>query len=349
MKKIIVLGAGMVGRAMAIDLCREYEVTSADYSDESLTSLSKDYPISTLNLDFRDKSAISKAVADFDLVVGAAPGFLGFETVKTVIEAGKNIVDISFFPENLFLLDELAKSKGVTAIVDCGVAPGLGNIILGFRNARMTIENYNCYVGGLPVEREFPFEYKAPFSPIDVIEEYTRPARYVENGFEVIKPALSDSENLFFLGVGTLEAFNTDGLRSLIKTMKIPNMKEKTLRYPNHINYIKALKESGFFGNQKIQIGNTEISPIDFTTKLLFSKWKLGEGDKEFTVMRILIDGSEDGRQLKYMYNLQDRYDEKTKTSSMARTTGYTCTAAVRLVTEGKYSRKGIIPPEYLG
>ncbi len=348
MHKIVILGAGMVGRAMAIDLAKDHDVTSVDLNESALKELSA-FNIKTIKADLSDVNVVKKIVTDFDLVIGAVPGFMGYKTCKAVIEAKQNIVDISFFPEDCFELDELAKQNNVTAIVDCGVAPGMDNILLGYHNKRMKVSNFECYVGGLPQKREKPFEYKAPFSPVDVLEEYTRPARYVENGFIVTKPALSDAEYLEFEQIGTLEAFNTDGLRSLMFTMKIPNMKEKTLRYPGHIEYIKVLKESGFFGEEKININGVEVSPIDFTSKVLFKKWKLNPDEEEFTVMLVIIEGEKNGKPEKHIYNLFDKYNRETKTSSMARTTGYTATAAANLVLQGKFDRKGIIPPEYLG
>jgi lysine 6-dehydrogenase len=267
-----------------------------------------------------------------------------------VIEAGKNMVDISFFPEDPFQLDELAKKRNVTIVTDCGVAPGMGNIILGYHNRRMKIQNYECLVGGLPVVREWPYEYKAVFSPIDVIEEYIRPARYVQNSAMVIKEALSDPELIHFNGVGTLESWNSDGLRSLIKTMpNIPNMIEKTLRYPGCIEYLRVLRETGFFSYEEMEVKGVKIRPIDITAKLLFPKWKLKPGEEEFTVMRIRISGEESSKPKTYEYNLLDRTEKSTGTLSMARTTGYTCTAVVNLVLDGSYCRRGISPPEFLG
>lgn len=214
----------------------------------------------------------------------------------------------------------------------------------------MKITNYECLVGGLPAVREWPYEYKAVFSPIDVIQEYIRPARYVQNGETVIREALSDTELVHFPGVGTLESWNSDGLRSLIQTMpNIPNMIEKTLRYPGCVEYLRVLRETGFFSYDEIEVNGMKVRPVDVTAKLLFPKWKLKPGEEEFTVMRIRIAGDENGRHKKYEYNLLDRTDKKTSTLSMARTTGYTCTAAVNLVMDNKFTRKGICPPEYLG
>jgi lysine 6-dehydrogenase len=348
-KKIIVLGAGLVGKAIAIDLAKKYDVTSVDLQDEALEEV-KRKGIKTAKADFSNAEQISKLIASYDLVVGAVPGFLGFQTVKTVIEAGKNMVDISFFPEDAFLLDDLAKKHNVTVVMDCGVAPGMSNIILGYHHQKMKIQNYECLVGGLPVVREWPYEYKAVFSPIDVIEEYIRPARYVQNGAVVVKEALSDPELIHFEGVGTLESWNSDGLRSLIKTIQgVPNMIEKTLRYPGCIEYLRVLRESGFFSYEEVEVRGVKVRPIDVTAKLLFPKWKLKPGEQEFTVMRVTVEGEESGKQQKYIYTVLDRTDAVTQTLSMARTTGYTCTAAVDLVLNRDYTRKGISPPEFLG
>ncbi len=292
------------------------------------------------------KSLFKKA----DIVVNAVPGFMGFNTLKEIIKAKKNVVDIAFFPENPFELDELAKQNNVTAVVDCGVAPGMSNLLAGYINSILdNTETVLIYVGGLPVVREFPYEYKAGFSPIDVIEEYTRPARYIENGTLVIRPALSDPEFLNFDEVGTLEAFNSDGLRTLAVTLTAPNMKEKTLRYPGHIEKMRVLRESGFFSQDEIEVNGVKIKPIDFTSKLLFPMWELKEGDEEFTVMKVIVEGEKDKKKIRYTYNLLDRHDKKTNIHSMARTTGYTATTMVRLLAKGMFDQKGICPPEYIG
>jgi len=274
---------------------------------------------------------------------------MGYKTLKKVIQTGKDIVDISFMPEDFMTLDKLAKEHQVTAVVDCGIAPGMGNLILGYHNENMKVDSSTCYVGGLPQKREWPFEYKAVFSPIDVIEEYTRPARYVENGHLVTRDALSDIELIDFPGIGTLEAWNSDGLRSLLLTMKIPNMIEKTLRYPGTTQNIKVLRETGFFSTEEIVVRGIKIKPIDVTSEILFPKWQLEPGEGDFTVMKLIISGTEDGKKKTYTYNLYDTYDPATHTLSMARTTGFTCTAVADLILQGKYNQPGISPPEYVG
>ncbi len=345
--QIAILGAGMVGRAMAIDLAVKYSVTSFDVSDKSLQLLTKkNNSIKTIKTDLSDYDNYNSLLKHFDFVISAVPGFMGYKTLEAVINTKKNVVDISFFPENALELDILAKENNVTAIVDCGVAPGMSNLILGYYNERMKITGFECLVGGLPKKRVYPFEYKAPFSPIDVLEEYTRPARYVENSHIVTKPALSDAELIDFANVGTLESFNTDGLRSILFTMShIPNMKEKTLRYPGHIDLMKGLIKAGFLNNTPLSFKGQQISPLEFTSSLLFDQWKLGETEEEFTLMRIKISNAEKT----ICYDLYDEYDALTQTSSMSRTTGYTCTAAVNMLAQKLFTAKGVFPPELVG
>jgi saccharopine dehydrogenase-like NADP-dependent oxidoreductase len=275
---------------------------------------------------------------------------LGYETLRRVIDAGKNVVDISFFAEDPFKLDALAKSRGVTAVVDCGVAPGLSNAIAGHVCQQMdSVDSFLCLVGGLPAVRSWPYEYKAVFSPLDVMAEFTRPARFIEHGEPVVRPALSDIELIDFKGVGTLEAFNTDGLRSLMHTMDIPFMKEKTMRYPGHANLARIFRDSGFFDTDYLDIDGMKIRPIDVTSRLLIERWRLAENEADLTIMQVIMKGTRNGQRERRDFYMLDRFDAATGTSSMARTTGYTCAIVARQVLTGMFTRKGICPPEYLG
>jgi saccharopine dehydrogenase-like NADP-dependent oxidoreductase len=350
--RIVVLGAGMVGSTIAEDLSQEQgmSVKVVDRSQKVLEKVKAKAAVEGIQANLQDKGIISSIVADSDLVISAVPGFIGFNTLQGVIEAGKDVVDISFFSEEPFLLDELAKSQGVTAVVDCGVAPGLCNIIAGHVfNLLDQTDRYVCYVGGLPLLRQWPFEYKAVFSPLDVLEEYIRPARFVEYNEEVVRPALSEIELIDFPEVGTLEAFNTDGLRTLRKTLDIPFMREKTLRYPGHANVIRIFRESGFLSTTPIEVDGQKIKPISVTSKLLFDQWRLKEDEADFTVMQIVVEGQREEKRLRYTYYLLDRYDAETRTTSMARTTGYTCSIVARQIMSGHFKQKGICPPEFIG
>jgi len=345
LKSVVILGAGRIGSVIARDLNSEYEVLVLDIDSKRLDQLSTDYNLKTENLDFTVKSGLAEKLYRFDLVINALPGFMGFEMLKTIIESKKDVVDISFFNEDPYKLDLLARENNVTAVVDCGVAPGLCNIILGHHVQKSKVKSYKCFVGGLPFDRVKPFEYKAPFSPMDVIEEYTRPARVRINGKEIIKEALSEIEDLYFEQTGKLEAFNTDGLRTLITTTEIPNLQEKTIRYPGHAKLMLAFRETGLFGDKKITINEKEIRPIDLTRELLFKHWNLKENEKEFTIMKIEIDSKDES----WHYLLYDKTDEENRMSSMSRTTGFTCTSVARLILQGVYTKKGIIAPELIG
>ena len=346
MKKVIVLGCGRVGKAICLDLAKNQIIAVADISSKNLDSLSSNNNIETIKFDISNTKELKKVLIDFDLVVCAVPGFMGYKTLKTIIEEKKDVVDISFFPENSLELKELAKENNVTAIVDAGVAPGLSNLILGHYNSKHNVNYYACYVGGLPFEKKEPFEYKAPFSPIDVIEEYTRPARLYEESKIVTKEPLTEKELIEFKKIGALEAFNTDGLRTLLYTMShIPNMKEKTLRYPGHASKIEILKKAGFFNTQPIQTKNGETTPIDFTTEILNKDWYLKENELEFTIMKIDINSTNKNISIV----LYDEYDKTSNISSMARTTGYTATACIDLLLKNTFNEKGVFPLELIG
>ena len=131
--------------------------------------------------------------------------------------------------------------------------------------------------------------------------------------------------------------------------MNAPNMKEKTLRYPGHIEKMRMLRETGFFSQDKIEVNGVKLRPIDFTSKLLFPKWEYAEDERDITVLKVIVEGERAGQRLRYTYDMIDRYDPATRTLSMARTTGYTATMAVRLMANGICTRKGLFVPEYIG
>lgn len=351
-KKVIILGGGMIGSAIAMDLARgrEWAVTLADVRQEVVDRIAARYGVGTLRADLSDPGVIKRLVQGYDLVIGALPSVLGFQTLRTVIETGCDYVDISFMPENALDLDALAREQGVTAVVDCGVAPGVSNMMAGFAASRLApCERVEIYVGGLPVERRWPFDYKAGFAPYDVIEEYVRPSRLVEHGRLVVKEALSEPELMDFPGVGTLEAFNTDGLRSLVYTLKAPFMKEKTLRYPGHVQLMRAFRETGFFGKEPVQVGGQAVRPLDLTAKLLFPKWTFDEQERDITVMRVTVEGRSGTERLRYAWDLFDTYDEATGLRSMSRTTGFPATIMAGLLARGEFKRPGVHPPEHVG
>lgn len=351
-KRVVILGGGMIGSAMAMDLSREpgWDVTVADVREETLARLVARYGVAGVRAELGDAAAVERLVVDYDLVIGALPSAIGFQTLAAVLRAGRDYVDISFMPENALELDALARERGVTAVVDCGVAPGVSNVMVGYAAARLDrCERVEIYVGGLPAERRWPFDYKAGFAPHDVIEEYVRPARVVENGRLVVKEALSEPELMDFPGVGTLEAFNTDGLRSLARTIKAPFMKEKTLRYPGHVHLMRALRETGFFSKEPIDLGGQWVRPLDATAALLFPKWTFGEGEADLTVLRVSVTGERDGLGVRYSWDLLDAFDRATGLRSMSRTTAFPATIMAGILASRAFERPGVHAPEAVG
>jgi lysine 6-dehydrogenase len=350
--KVTVLGAGRVGTAIASDLAADgrFEVTVADASEAALEGHDRHRAVRTHRADLGHRSQLEELIGSSELVVGALPSFLGHSMLESAIACGTDCVDVSFHEEDPLLLDEAARNAGVTIVVDCGLAPGLSNLILGHCVDRLeAVERFVCHVGGLPANPQPPWMYKVPFSPCDVLAEYTRPARYRVEGRDVIEAALSGREELEFENIGRLEAFNTDGLRTLLKTVPVPDMVEKTLRYPGHAAKVELLRDSGFLSPEPISVDGVSVSPLALTSQLLFEQWRFTSGEPDVTVMRVEVEGTGKSGPERCRFDLIDRYDSDTGISSMARTTGFTCAAIARIVAQGMYRHPGVSAPEHLG
>ena len=336
----------MIGSFIAEELCNDFEVMVVDNNKSTLNQIEKrNHRISAINFDVKN-GIIEDIIANYDLAVNCLPGFMGFEMLKKIIQCKVSCVDISFMPENCLELSEFALENNCLVIPDAGVAPGLSNLIIGNIVANNKIEEIQTMVGGLPKKKNPPWNYKAPFSPIDVIEEYTRPARIRINGKTEVREALSKKQRLEVEGIGELEAFLTDGLRTLLDSKgslsEVPNLMEFTIRYPGHCDLIRKMVSDGKFSNANVK--RKKITRKEETSGELFESWKLEEGEEEFTFMLILAVPSE-GNEISYTI-----YDEFTEgATSMARTTGLTACAFSRLVLENKIKEKGVICPETLG
>ena len=356
----VVLGTGMVGSVIAADLARTrgWKVHAYDANQEALDRCqarcevhgAKASAIKTGQADLSDPDVIAELIKPADIVVGAMPGRFGLATLETVIKGKKNYCDISFMPEDPLQFSDLARKKGVTAVVDMGVAPGMCHLLSGLACKTLDdVHRIEILVAGLPRYRHWPFEYKAGFSPSDVIEEYIRPSRVVENGQVVVKEALSEPEFIDFEGLGTLEAFNTDGLRSLIDTLDVPNMVEKTMRYPGHIELMRVFRETGFFSNEEIELKDgTRVRPLDVTEHLLFPKWTFEDMEPDVTVMRVTADGIHGKVPTRLRWDLVDHLDPATGFTSMSRTTGFPAAAMARMIADGTFKTRGVIPPEHI-
>ena len=350
----------MVGSVIAADLAATsgWKVHAYDASEESLERCrsrcelhgARPSAITTKTADLSDTDVVAEIIKPADVVVGAMPGRFGLATLETVIRGKKNYCDISFMPEDFMQFHELARKKGVTAVLDMGVAPGMCHLLSGLACQTLDdVQRIEILVAGLPRHRHWPFEYKAGFSPSDVIEEYIRPSRVMENGRVVIKEALSEPELIEFEGLGTLEAFNTDGLRSLIDTLDVPNMVEKTMRYPGHIELMKIFRETGFFDSKEIELKDgTRVRPLDVTEHLLFPKWTFKDMEPDITVMRVTAEGTHGKVPTRISWNLLDHLDPATGFTSMSRCTAFPAAAITRMIADGTIKNRGVIPPEQL-
>tara|TARA_X000001036_G_scaffold13579_1_gene11580 strand:+ start:433 stop:1584 length:1152 start_codon:yes stop_codon:yes gene_type:complete len=343
---IAVIGTGMVGRLIAVELSKKYQVYAIDNNTNNLSKLDKyNNRIITKEMDIRNEPFLN-SLEDAEIIINCVPGFMGFETSKKILEK-KTCVDISFMPEDCNKLNKIAKKAETALYPDAGVAPGLSNIIVGNLTTKQKIDEIKIMVGGLPIEKNPPWNYKAPFSPIDVIEEYTRPARIKRNGIiETVRP-LTGLINFEFENVGKLEAFLTDGLRTLLTTELTKNtstLLEYTIRYPGHSKKISDLIENGKFDDTVKTINGKLTSQREITSKELFKEWKLAENDKEFTLL-VITAKTREGDEISCIV-----YDEwRGGWSSMSRTTGLTACAITNLIIDKKLKKVGVITPEDLG
>ena len=344
-----VLGSGLMGSIIGWDLARSEDVDSvvvADIDRERLRNVKRRTPgrkLSTEVLDIRDGREVVSFLKRFDVAASALPhGIVHLSDVATV-RAGAKMVNIAFEDEQM-ALDAQARKTGATLIPGCGVAPGLGGVLLvhGLEHIGGGDEGH-ILVGGLPQKPEPPFDYHLVFSIVGLLREYIDVARVVRNGkVQKVRPFSTVETYEFPAPIGKLEGFCTDGLASLVYTMHgMKTLDEITLRWPGHAEKMNVLLESGFFSREKVKVGDTMVAPLEVSWAVL--ERKLAEGDpRDMTVMRVIAKG---GRGT-VMYNMVDKYDEKHDVSSMGKTTAYTASIVTQMLGSGKLKGKGTLPPE---
>lgn len=325
-------------------------ITSGDIDLARAKSVAELVDGEALAVDTSDYGSLVETLGDFDLVIGALPGDFGYRALEACIEAEKNVVDVSDCPENPWVLDERARDAGVTIIPDCGVAPGLSNILVGIGASKLDdVEEVKIMVGGIPEHRVPPLDYIITFNADNLIDEYLREVSIVKGGKVVQVPALSGLEEIYFPGVGTLEAFYTDSLRSLLTSFPgATNLSEKTLRYPGHVEKIELLKELGFFSEDPVMVQGAEVSPKSVSARVFDRSLTMPDvGD--LLAMTIEVSGKKDGRRKGYKYTVLEHFDHEAGVSAMARTTAYTTSITAQILVEGKVQEKGVVPMEKLG
>jgi lysine 6-dehydrogenase len=354
--KVLVLGCGNIGSVAAEDLAQSMssiEVIVADKDKIRAKDVAERIDrrnISWIQLDAANYDETVDALKDFTLIMGFLPGKLGYLLAKACIDAGKDLVDVSYMAENSLTLHQKAIEADVTIIPDCGLAPGISNILVGHAVAMLDkVQAVHIMVGGLPEKPIPPLDYIITWSPESLIDEYKRKAMIVKKCKILAVEPLSGLEEVEFPGAGKLEAFYTDGLRTLPSTVKdVEDMWEKTLRYPGHAEKIKLLKALGFFDEKQIDVEDSHLSPMKVTAKLLKQKlWK--PEVKDIVALKVEVSGVKNGRRTRYTYSLLDRYDEKQGITAMARTTAYPASIVAQLILGKVIKEKGVVPPEKIG
>ncbi|MEM1796218.1 MAG: saccharopine dehydrogenase C-terminal domain-containing protein [Zestosphaera sp.] len=326
--RVLVLGSGSVGTLVAHDLSKDFEVLVVD-RDESKLKRVEEFA-SVLKLDLSRTEVLDDIFRSFDVVVNALPGFLGFKILKKALVVGRDLVDVSFMPEDPLPLNNEARQREVRVVVDAGFAPGLSNVLLGHIYSKLGVLDLGVInVGGLPKEPRPPLYHQVLFSPQDLIDEYLRPARCIIDGKLTLKDPLEVIEEVRIKNL-TFERFPTDGLRTLLSTIRAKNLIEYTLRWPGHLTRMKFLKELGFFRSEF----------IESTMKLVIPAMTYDSPD--FSVMDVY--GKSGEKEMRFF--MYDEYREGF--SSMSRVTGYMTALITRLVLKN-YVEPGVNPPEYLG
>ena len=353
--KALIVGCGNIGSVAAQDLAEtmaKVGVVVADYDKAKAEAVVKKisrHNVSSIQLDITKRESV-KTFKDFDVIMGFLPGPLGYKLAEACIKARKDLVDVSFMAENALTLNDAASKAGVVIVPDCGLAPGISNVLVGHAAANLDkVKSVHIMVGGLPEKPVPPLDYTITWSPASLIDEYTRKAGILQKGKPIKVEALTGIEEIDFLGMGKLEAFYTDGLRTLLHTIKnAEEMWEKTLRYPGHAEKIKTLESLGYFAEEKIDVEGVGVSPRKLTVKLLGQKlWK--PEIKDVVALKVEVVGYSAGKKKRYAYHLLDYCDKRRDITAMARTTAYPASIVAQMMLEKRIKEKGVVPTEKLG
>lgn len=350
--KLLQVGCGMVGQVIAAELSKDFEVTAFDGKEENLEHLRSSAPqVRCLQGSVEDAALLEAEIAGADLVSIALPARLAVGVAKMAIRGGRSVCDISSIPNDI-LVDEIApmaEEFGTTYLPKVGIAPGMTNFLVGRGASQLDrTDDVKIYVGGVPDRRIPPLDYKTVFCLEELLQEYVDSATIIHDGQEEVVDALSDLHSIEFEGVGQMEAFITDGLATLSKTIPAWNMAEYTVRWPGHAEKISTLISLGFFDSEKKHFGQNEFAPMEYLAHLLEPQWKMNpeEGDRDMTVLKITVKGAQKGCMTEFSWELVDRYDEEHGITSMGKCTGFACATFARAYRKGLVKGKGLIGPE---
>ena len=325
--RIVVLGGGAQGRVIAGDLARSLPAARVAVADVRRPELPALPNLEWVESDLADGGAIARLLTAHDLGVGALPSRLGMTAMRAAIEARRNLVDVSFAAQDPLVLDGEARAAGVTIVPDCGLAPGLSHLLVGRSiAARGAPDEIMIMVGGVAEDRAAPYGYVVTWSLDDLLEEYTRPARIVRNGEPTAVPVFSGLERVTVDGVGEMEAFYSDGLRTLLTTAAgVREMGEKTLRWPGHVEAVRPLVAANRLVPELAQV--CVATPARDLVALVV-RLRRGKTVEQTTMV--------------------DRYDARSGQTAMARTTALTTATVARFAAEGGLREPGVQPLEWV-
>ena len=357
--RMLVLGAGLQGSACAYDLLQNPEVTQVRLADlhfehlpQFLKTLAGERLIPT-PLDVRDREAVLGLMRDCDAVMSAIPYYFNLQLAQCAVESGVHFCDLGGNTEIVFKQKELsdkARAKGITIVPDCGVAPGMVNILAQYGIEQLdTVESVRIYVGGLPQHPEAPLNYQIVYSLEGVLDYYTTQSWVVRNGKRQHVTALSERESIEFPApVGTLEAFHTAGGLSTMAFRyegKIPTMEYKTLRYPGHAQIMETIRELGLLDLEPVDVKGMKVVPRDVFVSVVGPRLTKPEG-RDLLALRVTVKGTKDGKPAERRFDLIDRYDETHGISAMMRTTGYSLSITGQMQVRGDVKPAGVWTPD---
>ncbi|MFM8302475.1 MAG: saccharopine dehydrogenase family protein [Gemmatimonadota bacterium] len=358
--RMLVLGAGLQGSACAYDLLQNpaiIEVRLADQRVDRLPAFLQSYigkgRLTTIQLDVKDAKAVAAAMAGVQSVMCALPYYLTLPMTDASPPAGAHFFDLGGNTEIVQQQQRLkasAEARGVTVVPDCGLAPGMVNILAQLGIDRCdTVDSVRIFVGGLPQHPEGPLNYQIVYSIEGVLDYYTTLSWIIRDGKQLQMKALSEIEPIHFdAPVGELEAFHTAGGLSTMAFRyqgKIPNMEYKTLRYPGHAKIMEAIRELGLLELEPVQVKGTTVVPREVAIAQMQPRLTK-QNSPDLVALRVVVTGTKGGKPITHTFELVDRYDAAHGISAMMRTTGYSLSITGQLQAEGAVSPAGVHTPD---
>ncbi len=356
---MLVLGAGLQGSACAYDLLQNDEVTEvrlADVNIDHLPHFLAPYSGKRLiptPLDVRNAEGLRALMRESNAVMSAIPYYFNLDLARHAAETGVHFCDLggnTEIVEEQKKLDPVAREKGITIVPDCGLAPGMVNILAQHGIEQLdTVDEVKIFVGGLPQHPEPPLNYQIVYSLEGVLDYYTTRSWVVRDGKRVQMKALSEVEPVHFDSpVGELEAFHTAGGLSTMALRyegEIPKMEYKTLRYPGHAKIMEAIRDLGFLDLEPVDVKGVRVAPRDLAVTVMGPRLTKPEG-KDLVALRVTVSGKKSGKPKTIKYELVDRYDEERGISAMMRTTGYSLSITGQMQARGEVQPVGVHTPD---